>query len=183
VSASCAVEVAPAVQQVAQELLAPGTSLDAPLMEAGLDSLGAVEFRSRLSSQLGNVKLPETLVFDFPTLRQIEMHLDGLLATASNTVEHAPNAAVDSVLDLLSSLTSSAAQKPMAAASSPNSTTLIDMYPRWRSNSGLPDAPEPLLTSPPFEPLRGQLRPFSQVQAGWWHLRFRCIMARGQDCT
>ena len=70
-STMCAVEVAPAVQRVAQELLPSGTSLDAPLMEAGLDSLGSVEFRSRLSSELGGVKLPETLVFDFPTLRQV----------------------------------------------------------------------------------------------------------------
>ena len=79
-----AASVAAAVQHVAQELLGSHTSPDAPLMEAGLDSLGAVEFRSQLSSHLDNVKLPETLIFDFSTLRQVEAHaLDVVGATSA----------------------------------------------------------------------------------------------------
>jgi len=121
VSGARAVDVAAAVQQAARELLGSDTSVDAPLMEAGLDSLGAVEFRSRLSSQLG-IKLPETLIFDFPTLRQVKSHVGSLAAPA----RAAPKAAGNGVLDLLSSLLSTAAHTPMASLRSPSSAPSTD---------------------------------------------------------
>ena len=78
----CTIEVESVVQQVARELLGSESTSDAPLMEAGLDSLGAVEFRSRLSASFDGIKVPETLIFDFPTLRQVTMHMQDLTAGA-----------------------------------------------------------------------------------------------------
>jgi len=60
----------------AVEVLLPGISADLPFMEAGIDSLGAVELRNQLMARLGDGDLlPETVVFDFPTLRQLEQHV------------------------------------------------------------------------------------------------------------
>eukprot|EP00951_Prasinocladus_malaysianus_P022667 scaffold190693_cov45-Prasinocladus_malaysianus.AAC.1 len=41
-----------------------------PLVAAGLDSLGAVELRNSLELELG-IKLPSTLLFDYPTAHEV----------------------------------------------------------------------------------------------------------------
>eukprot|EP00873_Tetraselmis_striata_P016306 jgi/Tetstr1/436570/TSEL_025367.t2 len=58
-----------------QEIL--GTEVDpvAPLAQAGLDSLGALELRSALESAL-SVTLPATLLFDYPTIQEICGYLE-----------------------------------------------------------------------------------------------------------
>jgi acyl carrier protein/SAM-dependent methyltransferase len=78
---------------------------DAPLMEAGVDSLGAVELRSQLQQAAGvDVKLPSTLVFDHPTVRQLADHLEARLPHASRVpTPVARTVSLETVLELVRS--------------------------------------------------------------------------------
>eukprot|EP00931_Biecheleriopsis_adriatica_P048348 TRINITY_DN27935_c0_g1_i1.p1 TRINITY_DN27935_c0_g1~~TRINITY_DN27935_c0_g1_i1.p1 ORF type:complete len:5156 (-),score=1260.04 TRINITY_DN27935_c0_g1_i1:82-15549(-) len=54
---------------------------ESPLMEAGIDSLSAVEFRGKISTEFRSVRLPSTLMFDHPTLKALAKHISSELAT------------------------------------------------------------------------------------------------------
>ena len=63
-----------AVLRVVRELTAASLTAEAPLMEAGVDSLAATELSSRLRALTG-VALSPTMVFEQPTPRAIAVHL------------------------------------------------------------------------------------------------------------
>ncbi|CAL8465609.1 g5145 [Coccomyxa elongata] len=54
------------VQSVVESVLGAHVPADQPFMQAGLDSLGAVELRNALAAKFG-VAVPATVAFDFPT--------------------------------------------------------------------------------------------------------------------
>ena len=64
------------VLQVVQRICGAVVDADAPLMEAGVDSLGMVELRNHLQGTVvDGLSLPGTIVFDHPTARRLTVML------------------------------------------------------------------------------------------------------------
>lgn len=62
------------LQEVVTGVLGVAPPTEQPLMEAGLDSLGAVELRNAIGSSFG-LNLPATLTFDYPTLSALAAYI------------------------------------------------------------------------------------------------------------
>ena len=62
------------LQGIVAELLGAEISAQQPLMEAGLDSLGAVELRDRVATAF-NTEVPATLTFDYPSVAAMAQYL------------------------------------------------------------------------------------------------------------
>jgi acyl transferase domain-containing protein/acyl carrier protein len=68
-------EIAGEVSGIVQQVLGIELSdADMPLMDAGLDSLGSTELRTKLETQYG-LELSATVTFDFPSIAELSSHL------------------------------------------------------------------------------------------------------------
>lgn len=63
------------VQEVADVALSTLIGMDIPLMDAGLDSIAAVEFMNNLQAQC-EMEITPTMIFDHPTLSSIATFLE-----------------------------------------------------------------------------------------------------------
>ena len=79
-------DLTPLVQEVVGGLLGVTPAGDAPLMAAGLDSLGMVEVRNALQARLG-LHLPSTLLFDHPSVDAISAFISQKLAAEASAAQ------------------------------------------------------------------------------------------------
>merc|ERR1712066_362414 len=85
---SSAEEILEQVKGAAMDLIGSDSlEGDMPLMEAGLDSLAAVEYGSILSKNFKGVDLPSTLMFDHPTTNMIAELITADLKTKLTVTE------------------------------------------------------------------------------------------------
>ena len=70
------------LQEIVAGMLGPDVSVDAPLMESGLDSLSAVELRNNLSGLFGT-SLPATVTFDYPSISALAGYIAQQAAEAA----------------------------------------------------------------------------------------------------
>ena len=77
------------ILEIVRKMLGSGVSKEQPLMEAGLDSLGAVELRTSLQAEF-SVELPATLVFDFPSVAAISKFVASQQSPPEATLQPTP---------------------------------------------------------------------------------------------
>jgi NADPH:quinone reductase-like Zn-dependent oxidoreductase/3-oxoacyl-(acyl-carrier-protein) synthase len=118
-SPACCVSLE-AILDLVQRTAGGSVNADAPLMEAGVDSLGAVELRNQLQGAAGHKSLPSTLVFDHPTARQLASVLQPKqsVIAVSITQDCLASATGTVAVDGLSALLSAGASSPQMASRS-----------------------------------------------------------------
>ena len=101
------------VQSAIQAVLGETLGDTQPLMAGGLDSMGAVELRNSLQSQLG-IELPSTLIFDYPTVTSLVDFLHPQLLSGISEFD-ATAAASSAVSDQLATRSISIAKEGVPA--------------------------------------------------------------------
>lgn len=89
----CCLRYRDGVASIVAGILGASVAPEQPLMEAGLDSLGAVDLRNALAARF-DVELPATATFDYPTIAAMAQHIASSMAPAREPAHAWPDNAI-----------------------------------------------------------------------------------------
>lgn len=93
-------------------------------MQAGLDSLGAIELRNAVAATFA-ITLPVTAAFDFPTVTALAQHIGTLLSVPTSAASRS-HPSLSSAAARASLPTGRARRQPHASAARPNQTEVAE---------------------------------------------------------
>jgi len=125
-AAMSATDVATSLQSLVDEMLGSHVPPDAPLMEAGLDSLSAVELRNTLAETYA-LELPATLMFDYPSV----FALAGFIAERSGGAAAAAASAESAFLYSRPAYNAAGGVSGIAALPAQRTTEVIGMAAKY----------------------------------------------------
>jgi len=70
-------------------------SIESPLLESGMDSLSGVEFKNRLQGEFGGIRIPNSAVFDYPTVAALAGFVDSQFGEPAVGSSPGPEAILD----------------------------------------------------------------------------------------
>ena len=127
-----------AVLEMVRHMVGAGVDADTPLMEAGVDSLAAIELRTELQHSLASGRsLPATLVMDYPTVRHLCLSFEPQDSEITRFVGRKGDSKVRVAIQGMSTLLPAGASSlGSLRLQSMNGDDAIRVAPKARSQSG-----------------------------------------------